>query len=56
MLVISRKPNQAIRIGDNIEVRLVKVKGQKARIGVIAPRDVPVQIVPKTPKSKDATP
>lgn len=42
MLVLSRKKTQSIRIGDNITVTVVEVRGEKVRLGIEAPRDVPV--------------
>ncbi|MCK6439569.1 MAG: carbon storage regulator CsrA [Planctomycetes bacterium] len=42
MLVLSRQINESIMIGDSIEVTIVDVKGDKVRIGITAPRDVPV--------------
>ena len=42
MLVLTRKTNQSIMIGDNIEVSLLAIMGEKVRIGIQAPRDVPV--------------
>ncbi len=42
MLVLSRKQNQDIVIGDNIKVSVLKVKGNTVRIGIEAPRHVRV--------------
>ena len=42
MLVLTRKPNQSIMIGDEIEVSVLAIMGEKVRIGIQAPRDVPV--------------
>jgi carbon storage regulator len=42
MLVLTRKGNQSIMIGDDIEVSVLAVMGEKVRIGIDAPRDVPV--------------
>jgi carbon storage regulator len=42
MLVLTRKPNQSIMIGDNVEISVLSVTGEKVRIGIAAPRDVPV--------------
>ena len=42
MLVLTRKPNQSIMIGDDIEVRVLSTAGDKVRIGIQAPRDIPV--------------
>jgi carbon storage regulator len=42
MLVLTRKSNQSIMIGDDIEVSVLAVMGEKVRIGISAPRSVPV--------------
>lgn len=42
MLVLSRKPNQSIMIGDGIEVVVLEVKGDTVKIGLKAPREVKV--------------
>jgi carbon storage regulator len=42
MLVLTRKTNQSIMIGDDIEVSVLAVMGEKVRIGIEAPRAVPV--------------
>ncbi|MDQ6746019.1 MAG: carbon storage regulator CsrA [Actinomycetota bacterium] len=42
MLVLTRKCNQSIMIGDDIEVSVLAIMGEKVRIGIQAPRDVPV--------------
>ncbi|MGN6371489.1 MAG: carbon storage regulator CsrA [Solirubrobacteraceae bacterium] len=42
MLVLTRKPNQSIMIGDNIEVSVLSVVGEKVRIGIHAPQDIAV--------------
>jgi carbon storage regulator len=42
MLVLTRKANQSIMIGDDIEVSVLSVMGEKVRIGIQAPQDVPV--------------
>lgn len=42
MLVLTRKTNQSIMIGDEIEVSVLAVSGDKVRLGISAPRDVPV--------------
>ena len=42
MLVLTRKPNQSIMIGDEIEVSVLAIMGEKVRIGIQAPRSVPV--------------
>ncbi len=42
MLALSRKKNEAIVINNNIEVTILEVKGDQVKIGVAAPREVPV--------------
>ena len=42
MLVLTRKTNQSIMIGDEIEVSVLAVSRDKIRLGITAPRDVPV--------------
>lgn len=42
MLVLTRKSNQSIMIGDDIEVSVLAIMGEKVRIGIQAPRSIPV--------------
>ena len=43
MLILTRKPSESIIIGDNvIKFKILTVKGQQVRIGVEAPKDIPV--------------
>jgi len=42
MLVLSRRLNESIMIGDEVEIKIVDVRGDQVRIGVQAPRDIPV--------------
>jgi carbon storage regulator len=42
MLVLTRRLNQSIKIGDDIEITVVEVRGDQVRLGVAAPRDVTV--------------
>ena len=42
MLVLTRRLNQSIKIGDDIEVTVIEVRGDQVRLGVSAPRDVSV--------------
>lgn len=42
MLVLSRKLNQEIRIAENIVVRVIEIKGNQVRLGIVAPAEVPV--------------
>jgi carbon storage regulator len=42
VLVLSRKPNESIVIGDNIVLTVLRVEGNKVRLGIQAPADVPI--------------
>jgi carbon storage regulator len=42
MLVLTRKSNQSVMIGDDIEVTVLSIIGEKVRIGIQAPRAIPV--------------
>jgi carbon storage regulator len=42
MLVLTRKSNQSLMIGDDIEVTVLSIIGEKVRIGIQAPREIPV--------------
>ena len=42
MLVLSRKKDESIMIGNNIEVTIVDVRGDKVRLGITAPKEIPV--------------
>lgn len=42
MLVLSRKRDESIRINNNIVVTIVDIRGDKVRVGIEAPKDVPV--------------
>ncbi len=42
MLVLTRKPQEKIRIGDNITITVIKTKGQGVRLGIEAPKDISV--------------
>ena len=42
MLVLSRKKNESIIINDNITIVVVDVRGDKVRLGIEAPKEVPV--------------
>lgn len=42
MLVLTRKENESIIVDDRIEILVVKVQGDKVRIGINAPTDVPI--------------
>ena len=42
MLVFSRKENEWICIGDNIRIYVVGIRGDKVRLGIEAPKEIPV--------------
>lgn len=42
MLVLSRKPREAILVGDNVWITVLDVRGSVVRLGIEAPREVPV--------------
>ncbi len=42
MLVLSRQKDESIIIGDDVEVTIVDVRGDKVRLGITAPKEIPV--------------
>lgn len=42
MLVLSRQKDESIIIGDNVEIVIVDVRGEKVRLGITAPKDITV--------------
>jgi len=42
MLVLSRQKDESIMIGDEVEITIVDIRGDKIRLGIIAPRSVSV--------------
>ncbi len=66
MLVLSRKRNESILIDNHIVVTVVEIRGDKVRLGIQAPKEIPVhraevhraiqqQILPQTGESTDGT-
>ena len=43
MLVLTRKAGETIRIADNIVVTVLEVEGHRVRLGIAAPREVPIR-------------
>jgi carbon storage regulator len=42
MLVLTRRTNQSIMIGEDVELTILAVSGEKVRVGITAPSEVPV--------------
>ncbi len=42
MLCLSRKQGESVRIGHDVTVTIVEIRGDKIRLGIEAPKDVPV--------------
>ncbi len=42
MLVLSRKKNESIVVNSDIVITVVEIRGDKVRLGIVAPKDVPV--------------
>jgi carbon storage regulator len=42
MLVLSRKPGESIVIDQQITIRVIEIRGDRVRLGIEAPREVPV--------------
>jgi len=42
MLVLSRKEDESIMIGDDIEISVISIHGETVKIGITAPKEVPV--------------
>jgi carbon storage regulator len=57
MLVLSRKKNESIVINDDIRVTVVEIRGDKVRLGIVAPKEIPVhrQEVHDAIHGKDST-
>ncbi len=59
MLVLSRKKDESIMVGDDIKIIIIRIDGDKVRLGITAPREVPVhrqevyEIIKKKEKEKE---
>lgn len=42
MLVVTRRIEQTVRIGDDIEIKIIEIRGNEIRVGINAPRDVKI--------------
>ena len=59
MLVLTRKKNQSIIIGNSIEVKILEVSGRNVSIGIEAPRDVEIfreELLSKEPTDNESPP
>ena len=57
MLVLSRKESQRIRLGDSIVITIVKISGDKVRVGIEAPNNILVlrdELEPREPAAASA--
>lgn len=56
MLILQRKTNESIVVGNDVVIEIVEVRGDKVRLGITAPRSIPVhrQEVFELIKSKQA--
>lgn len=60
MLVLTRKPGERIRIGREVEISVLSIEGQRVRIGIKAPEEIPIrrgelvfETVPNSPGSQE---
>ncbi|MBU0616144.1 MAG: carbon storage regulator CsrA [Planctomycetes bacterium] len=42
MLVLSRQRDESIMVGDNVQITIVDIRGDKVRLGIVAPVEIPV--------------
>ncbi len=42
MLVLSRRREESIVVGENVEIRIIEIRGNQVRLGIIAPKSIPV--------------
>ena len=42
MLILTRRPNQALLIGTDVTVTVLEIHGDRVRLGIAAPRDIPI--------------
>ncbi len=54
MLILTRRPVESIKIGDNIEIMVLGIRGNQVRIGIRAPREISVHREEIYEKIKDS--
>ena len=42
MLVLTRRPNESFFVGENVNIKVLEVKGSQVKIGIDAPRDIQI--------------
>lgn len=52
MLLLTRKTNQAIVIGENVTVRIIEIRGDQVRLGIVAPKQTPIRREELPPRSE----
>lgn len=55
MLVLSRKLNESIHIGDGVVVTITEIRGNRVRLAISAPQDVPIRRAEVQPRVETAT-
>ena len=53
MLVLSRRENESIRIGDEIEIRVYRVARNRVRLAIVAPDDIRIQRLERVAQRED---
>jgi carbon storage regulator len=56
MLVLTRKVNESLLIGEDIVITVVEIKGDKVRLGIEAPKEIPIarsEIAPQSLQARD---
>jgi carbon storage regulator len=54
MLILSRYPSQAVIVGHDIQIMVIDIVGGRVRLGIIAPREIPV-LRQELLRNKDST-
>ena len=56
MLVLTRRENESIQIADNITIHILRIAGNRVRIGIEAPKNIPIRRSEIDPQPKHAEP